>query len=812
MPYATNDDAEKNGGAEVAPRGLTDREVAERLADGRANVNTDVRTKSVPTIVREHVLTLFNGVNLFLALVVASTGQYRNLLFMLVVLANLVIGVFQEVRSKLTIDRLSILAERPVRVVRASGEAEVAASELVLDDLVRLSHGDQVPADSVILTGDVLMDESLLTGESRLVRKEAGDELLSGSFVSSGSLLARVTRVGADGFAAKINAEAKYVKPVRSEILETLRMIIRLGTSVLLPLGGALFARTLLDGATPQGAALTTVAAVVGMIPQGLVLLTSTVLAIATTRLARSSVLVQQLYCIETLARVDVLCLDKTGTITTGAMEVSSLLPETPNVEDDLLRVLGLVARANEADANDTSRAIAARVPAELLAGEKIVRVVPFSSARKYSGCVLADGTCLVMGASQFVLGDAFAAHEAAVRSFDSLERVLVACEVDGFDDGGAIVGAPRVVGFVGIRDQVRDTAAWTVAYFVEQGVTLNVISGDDPATVSAIAASVGVPGAERWVDATTLDTPEKLVRAAADCHVFGRVTPQQKRELVRILQEAGHTVAMTGDGVNDVLALKRADCSVAMASGSDAARNVAEVVLVDNDFAHMPEVVAEGRRSINNLQRSASLFLVKTVFSAALAFVCVFFPPYPFLPVQMALVSAGIIGIPSFVLALEPNHDRVRGRFLANVLSRSMPASIAILGCLALTLLVGRHFVGWDFRQISTVCTMLAAVVGITLIVRISVPLSTLRKLLLCFVIAFMASGFTWAGPFFSMATPSVSMLLHFVLVACLGVFAFNHLSTAFAADLESSDGAFSRLVDRIEEREHERNHARVR
>ena len=243
-----------------------------------------------------------------------------------------------------------------------------------------------------------------------------------------------------------------------------------------------------------------------------------------------------------------------------------------------------------------------------------------------------------------------------------------------------------------------------------------------------------------------------------------------------------------------------------------DAARNVAEVVLVDNDFAHMPEVVAEGRRSINNLQRSASLFLVKTVFSAALAFVCVFFPPYPFLPVQMTLVSAGIIGIPSFVLALEPNHDRVRGRFLANVLSRSMPASIAILGCLALALLVGRHFVGWDFRQISTVCTMLAAVVGIALIVRISVPLSTLRKLLLCFVIAFMASGFTWAGPFFSMATPSVSMLLHFVLVACLGVFAFNHLSTAFAADLESSDGAFSRLVDRIEEREHERNHARVR
>ena len=414
MPYATNDDAEKNGGADAAPRGLTDREVAERLADGRANVNTDVSTKSVPTIVREHVLTLFNGINLFLALVVASTGQYRNLLFMLVVLANLVIGVFQEVRSKLTIDRLSILAERPVRVVRASGEAEVAASELVLDDLVRLSHGDQVPADSVILTGDVLMDESLLTGESRLVRKVAGDELLSGSFVSSGSLLARVTRVGADGFAAKINAEAKYVKPVRSEILETLRMIIRLGTSVLLP-RAALFARTLLDGATPQSAALTTVAAVVGMIPQGLVLLTSTVLAIATTRLARSSVLVQQLYCIETLARVDVLCLDKTGTITTGAMEVSSLLPETPNAEDDLLRVLGLVARANEADANDTSRAIAARVPAELLTGEKIVRVVPFSSARKYSGCVLADGTCLVMGASQFVLGDAFAAHEAAV-------------------------------------------------------------------------------------------------------------------------------------------------------------------------------------------------------------------------------------------------------------------------------------------------------------------------------------------------------------------------------------------------------------
>ncbi len=785
---------------ELEARGLTDAEVAERVADGRVNSDTDVKTKSVAQIVSEHALTLFNGVNLAMAVLIFLTGQYRNLLFLVVVVANLVIGVFQEIRAKKMVDELAIMTQQRVRVIRASGECELAPSELVVDDLMRLAHGDQVPADCIMVKGSVYVDESLLTGESVPIAKSAGDELLSGSFVDTGCLVARVTRVGREGYAAKINAEAKYVKAVRSEILDTLRAIIKLGTIVLVPLGVGLFVRSLLmDGGTVESAILTSTSAVLGMIPQGLVLLTSSVLAIATTRLGHRGVLVQQAYCVETLARVDTLCLDKTGTITSGQMEVSRIEAARGHGRDEVVRAFSCVARANEADANDTAKALLAAADVEgAKTPDSYARVIPFNSARKYSGCVTPSGECYAVGAAAFVLGAGGAAAADAVATFDELERVMVCCRVAGFSEGGAIEGDRELLGCVGIRDQIRPTAPATMRYFSDQGVELRVISGDDPRTVSAIAQRAGVPGADAYVDASTLASEEDVDAAVDRYRVFGRVTPQQKRDLVRALHRRGRTVAMTGDGVNDVLALRESDCSVSMASGSAAARNVSEIVLADNDFSHMPEVVSEGRRSINNLQRSASLFLVKTVFTAVLALVCIFMPPYPFIPIQMSLISTTVIGIPSFVLALEPNHERVRGNFLANVLARSLPASAAIVCALFLELALGR-LLDHSFAEISTVCMVLTIVVGLALIYRISRPLTPLRAALLGAMIGLVALSYTVFGDFFRVVRLPLDVGVFTIALSVASVALFEALSRRFLAGYERSR-AFARMVSFVE------------
>lgn len=760
-------------------RGLTSAEVAERVAAGKTNANTDVKTKSIGQILREHTFTLFNFVNLALAALVVITGQYRNMTFMVVVLINLAVGVIQEVRAKQMVDKLSILTAKQVRVIRDGMEQEVSVDELVLDDLFMLAHGDQVPADAIVVKGGPLMDESLLTGESNHIEKRPGDELFSGSFVVAGAVTARVLRVGLDGYAAKINAEAHYVKAVSSEILSTLKMIIKYSTIALVPLGVGLFLRTvLMDGTSTNDAILSTVAAVVGMIPQGLVLLTSSVLAIATTRLGAKKVLVQQQYCVETLARVDTLCLDKTGTITSGRMEITGMratgdVPFDDRKCKDMLLCATTVMSANSEDANETAQAMLRFADEMGFEAEPIEREIPFSSARKYSGCITSAGRAIVVGAAQFVLGEDYPEHEAEVLQFAPTERVLCIAEVPGFGPKGELEGRPKVLGYVGISDEVRESAPQTIDFFAEQGVAVRVISGDDPRTVSAIAQYVGIKNAERYVDASTLKTDEDILRAARNNVVFGRVTPQQKRSLVQALHKDGHVVAMTGDGVNDVLALKEADCSVAMASGSAAARNVAEIVLADNDFAHMPEVVGEGRRSINNLQRSASLFLVKTVFSALLAGVCIFLPPYPFIPIQMTLISSSIIGWPSFVLALEPNHERVRGNFLVNVLRRSLPASAAIVMAL-IVVQIAERIMPLTFSEASTVSMYLTGVVGIALIARISQPLTPLRWALLATVVAMLLGGSVLFQDFFMLSpvTSSMAVLLAIVGAAALAVF----------------------------------------
>ncbi|WP_239462617.1 HAD-IC family P-type ATPase [Collinsella tanakaei] len=796
-------------------KGLTLEEVRQRIEAGKVNVNMELKTKSVRELIIENTCTLFNLINIILAVLVIATGSLKNLTFLLIVILNTGIGIFQALRSKRMVDKLTLLVSKRATVIRDGADCEIDLDQIVQDDLIRLGRGDQIPADAVVVQGEASVNESLLTGESDLIRKTPGSNLMSGSFIDSGVICARVEHVGAENYVARINNEAKYVKKVNSEIMNALNAIVRFASVIMVPLGIALFFSSahesyaawaasaadpstsivgwLLSGSAAWGdisqAILSTVGALLGMIPQGLVLLTSSVLAIATFRLARRKVLAQQLYCIETLARVDVLCLDKTGTITSGHMEVAGVYALDDDgwavVADDAASARATevhaalcgIARATEADANETCRAVLNYYARRTVDVPRAQAVIPFSSTKKWSGATFANGS-FIMGAAQFCLApDTFAALEGTVNGFAETCRVLVIAQVDGFTETGDMVGSARPIGLVTIRDEIRSSAADTIRYFKQQGVELNVISGDDPRTVSSIAKVVGIPGADAYVDATTLDTPARLDAAIDRYHVFGRVTPQQKRELVVALKRRGHTVAMTGDGVNDVLALKEADCSVAMAAGSDAARNVAEIVLVDNDFASMPEVVAEGRRSINNLQRSAALFLTKTLFSMGLAAICIFCPPYPFQPITMTIINFFCIGFPSFVLALEPNRARVRGRFLTNVLKRCVPASIAVLVACGLCMFAGAT-AQLDTQTLSTMCLIATASVSCSLIWRISWPFTRLRAALFICVIAGLLISIGLFPEFFSIAALPFGLLALTIGISLVGMGLFFALA----------------------------------
>lgn len=778
-------------------KGLTSEEVRAAQAAGKVNADATVKTRSYGSIFRSNICTLFNLINVILAVFVFLTGSYKNMLFMLVIVINTIIGIVQEIRSKITTDRLSIVVAANVEVMRDGKIQKIPIDELVLGDVMRLGRGNQIPTDSVVLKGECKTDESLLTGESRLIPKHAGDQLYSGSFINAGAVWARVEKVGADNYAAQITNEAKQKKAINSEIMTSLNKIIKYVSIFMFPVGLLLFANEyLLHHVELDPAILSTVSAMVGMIPEGLILLASTVMAVAVVRLARHQVLVQQLYCIETLARVDVLCLDKTGTITTGGMEVSGLVPlstaDSEPKEQELSKMVASLVASDE-DPNDTARAIQeyfglvkegkqkaeqAIPPTDLL---KPTRVIPFSSDTKWSGAAFANGEAYVMGAAQFVLeknANALAQIKDALDTYAADARVLLVARVEGFDANGAIEGKVTPLGFVCLRDQIRSTAAQTIAYFKEQGVKLKVISGDDPHTVSGIAQKVGIEGADRFVDASTLKTDQDIASAIKNYNVFGRVRPEQKKAFVLALQAEGHTVAMTGDGVNDVLALKASDCSVAMASGSDAARNVAQLVLVDNDFASMPAVVAEGRRSINNLQRSASLFLVKTLLSITAAFLFIFLPwQYPFVPIQLTLISAFTIGLPSFVLALEPNKDLVRGHFLPNAVVHSIPGAVCAVVSIVVLTIVGNEAIGLDYRQVSTLCVMVVGLLGIMLVIRLSIPFTPLRWGLLVVVIGGLLIGVVGFGWLFDIAPFTPEMWQSFGIAALVNIVAFNYL-----------------------------------
>lgn len=757
-------------------KGLTPEEVKTRADAGLINTASVVKTKSIKRIFYDNICTMFNLINVLLFVMLLIVGSFKNLLFIGVVFFNTVIGIVQEIRSKKSVDTLTILTESKLDVLRGDEVVQLSKEELVLDDIIILSRGNQVPADCVVVHGNCKANESLLTGESDLIEKAVGDELLSGSFISAGSCYCRVNRVGADSYAAKINNEAKYIKKNNSQILRSFKFIINLCTGIIFPIGALLFVtQYFVYGHAFKSTVESTVGALVGMIPGGMILLTSTVLAVSVIRLARKKVLVNEMYCIETLARVDVICLDKTGTLTADSMNVHEVINLNTN-DDKIKTALASIVAASD-EINATLRAVSDHTQG--IEPVECTGFVPFSSETKWSGGNFANGKAYIFGAAEFVFSD----KEKYPEIYDNINqisetvRILVLASSDEKIDGSALPDDMHPMALILIKDKLRDNVCETVNFFKEEGVTLKVISGDSVKTVKNIAMDTGIEGAENAVDMTTITTDEELDEAAERCNVFGRVTPAQKKKLVLALKAHGHKVAMTGDGVNDVLALKEADCSVAMASGSEAARNVSQLVLVNNDFAAMPHVVAEGRRTINNIERSSSLYLVKTIYSIILAVFFMFSHfNYPFQPIQLSLIGALTIGFPSFVLALQPNKNIVRGNFTFNIIIRALPAAICVVLNIILTAVLSRAFAITP-EELSTIAVYITSLICLMLILRLSIPLNALRTAMLVLSVAGLLIAFIFFGWFFMLVQPGQTALTMLLIFAAATVALFNIL-----------------------------------
>lgn len=711
-------------------RGLSQEQVQERIDSGWTNEMVTEESKTVGQIIKGNLLTYFNLIFAILAILVVAAGSFRSLTFLPVVIANLFIGILQEIRAKKTLDQLTMLNAPKAEVVRNGHISEIPAEELVLDDIVIFRAGDQICADAIVLDGSVLVNEALLTGESDELRKELGDFMMSGSFVVSGECYARLERVGADSYISELTLEAKAQDQKKhSEMLRVLDRMVGIVGILIVPIGVFLFVQQyVFSGASFQSSILSMVAAVVGMIPEGLYLLASVTLVVSVIRLASQKVLVHDMKCIESLARVDVLCVDKTGTITENEMQISSvILMEGFNPTQGVglkAQISTLIAAMPEG--NLTMQALKRYFKTPLKKNAEAV--FPFSSTYKYCTAVFPDNA-YVLGAPELVLRSDYEKYRPLMESYsaDGFRTVLFG-RYEGVPDGQALTEPVIPMGLILLTNPIRRDAPETFRYFAQQGVAIKVISGDNPLTVSQIAAEAGIPGAENYVDASTLETEDALRFATEQYTVFGRVTPEQKRLLVRALRSAGHTVGMTGDGVNDVLALKEADCSVAMASGCDAAAQVSQLVLLESDFSAMPSVVAEGRRVVNNIQRSASLFLVKNIFSFLMSvFSACFMLNYPLEPAQISLISMFTIGIPGFFLALQPIAEAIHGRFLSNVLIKALPAGLTDFLVVGALVIFGRVF-GVNETDISNACTMLLAIVGFMILHHISKPLNLLR------------------------------------------------------------------------------------
>lgn len=754
--------------------GLTDEQVKERIEAGQINADENPNTRTYKQIVRENTLTFFNFLNLVLLVLVLMVGSIKNAFFVCIIIINTLIGIAQEIRAKKTIDKLAILTAKKSIVIREGKKWTVPTEELVLDDLVCLKTGDQVPADAKILEGSLEVNESLLTGESDNLPKNQGDQLFSGSFVTAGEACCQIIHVGKDNYASQITSEAKEFKRHNSELRNSLNAILKVISIIIVPIGALLFYKQYyMVGVSFRDSIVSMVAGVLGMIPEGLVLLTSVALTLGALVLANKKTLVQELYCIETLARVDTLCLDKTGTITEGSMCVervepctwktfqtedqeettSSLEEKKDEVSEEILKEEGaeqkdepvdqdalgieeieeiMCSMMNELhDENATANALRKRFPAK--ASMKCHHVIPFSSDRKYSGAVFQEEGTYLMGAAQFLFPEENQKIADYVQKYaEEGLRVLVLAKSPELSEGAELPKDLKPIALLLLTDVIRQEAPDTLKFFDSQEVDLKVISGDDPVTVASIARRAGLKNADKYVDATTLKTEEDIENAVAEYSVFGRVTPQQKKEMVQALKSQGHTVAMTGDGVNDVLALKEADCSIAMAQGSDAAKNIANVVLLDSNFASMPHIVNQGRRVVNNIRTAASMFLIKTMFSVMLSLLTICFGnAYPFEPIQMSLISACAVGIPTFLLAQENNYDKIDHTFLRHVFLNAFPAAITISACVFSIMLVCQN-VYHSNDMLNTACVLVTGWNYMAALKTVYAPLNRYRKVII--------------------------------------------------------------------------------
>ncbi len=735
-------------------QGLTREQVSCRLANGLDNATPKSASKTEKQIVLENCFTFFNLVFIILAVFLVIGGSsIKNMTFLIVVLCNTCIGIYQEIRAKRAVDKLTLVAAQQVRTVRDGKLQQIRSDLLVRDDIVEFVSGDQICADGVLVSGSLQANEALVTGEEDAINKKIGDELRSGSFVVAGKGRARLTAVGGDSFAAKLAQEAKAdPRASKSEMMRSLDKLIRVVGFALIPVGLALFFQEFkILHLSLRESTEGTVSALVGMIPEGLYLLTSVAMAVSSLKLTRKKVLVQDMNCIETLARVDVLCVDKTGTITEAVMEVDNVVPLTPDPPEFLEQVLTAYYSGLEPD-NDTSRAMS-----EMFCGQSdwdCIRRIPFTSKTKWSAAVFREQGAFVVGAPEFVMGSRYEELRDEVESWSATGyRVLLVAEYAGEPQlGGLVAGRLKPLALICIINRIRPEAADTFAYFKAQGVAIKVISGDNPVTVAEVARRAGIDNAEHYIDASELESDKDFRWAVENCTVFGRVTPDKKKKLIRHFKRQGHTVAMTGDGVNDVLAMKESDCSIAMASGAQAASQMAQLVLLKSDFAAMPSIVGEGRRVINNIQRAATLFLVKNIFSLGLAIISLFTQwAYPMIPLHLSVISGLTIGIPSFFLAMEPNYERVKGRFLPTVLRKALPGGLTNI----FVVLMAQAFMavfGLPLAQISTVCAAILAVVGLLVLFQTCKPFDKFRKLIWWAMAAGLVICFTVFGDFFDL------------------------------------------------------------
>ena len=761
--------------------GLTDSMVKERINKGLVNYNTQPSTKTIPEIIRSNVLTYFNFLNIFLGAAVLFAGiisnqimySLKNCLFVGVIFWNTAISTIQEIISKKIVDKLSVISSSKALVVRDSKEQIIEMDNIVLDDIIIFKPGNQVLTDSIVLEGNVEVNESFITGESNTILKKVGDTLLSGSFIISGSSICKVIHVGENNYVNKISSDAKYIKENNSVIYNSFKTMVQILSFIIIPLGAALFCNQyLIIGSSIGNSIINTVAALIGMIPNGLVLLTSSVMAVSVIRLSKQKVLVQQLYCIETLSRVNVICLDKTGTITTGNMKLHDIIPNNNYTKEEFKKIILKIVNGLD-DNSSTFKAIRDKYQDKIK--QEVIDTIPFSSERKFSALQIKNDYSYYIGAYEYIVKDRELDYS-KIKDYLNDYRILTVCKTkDNLTNKPTNL---EVVGFILIEDEIRKEASDTLKFFKEQGVKIKIISGDNSKTVLNIIKKVTGDDNLKAVNFPEIEE-NNLKTVIEETDVFGRVTPIGKKQLILTLKELGYITAMTGDGVNDVLALKEADCSIAMSSGSDASKAVSQIVLLDNNFASMPKIVAEGRRTINNIERSASLLLVKTIYTILIILTCLFTQnEYFFIPIQLTLITTCTIGIPSFILALEPNTNIVSGNFLLKIFKNSIPAGITVFLDVIIIILFKQAF-PMNESIINALAVLVTGTTGFIHLYYVSKPFNFLRSALLIILLFGFIYGALFQYEFFNLSELNLQIGLILFLLIIFSVYSYKVLQT---------------------------------